>query len=152
MSNAARRVLELFLQPPRQGVTGATGVTTPFVTPKNPMVTPVTPVTPQKERSQVEGVTGVTVASRTTAKTPATEARIVQWLNENPAQSPVGRCAWCGQLEPGGASVVPFGIEPTHTWLHGECWRPWHQDRRAKAVAALRRIEDLIEVSQSGRR
>jgi hypothetical protein len=45
MSNAARRVLELFHQTPKQGVTGVTGVTGQFLTPENPMVTPVTPVT-----------------------------------------------------------------------------------------------------------
>ncbi len=81
MSNAAHRVLELFLHPSNGGVTGVTGVTTPFVTLKNPMVTPVTSVTPQKQHSQVEGVTGVTVAWRKAAETPATEAHIVRWLN-----------------------------------------------------------------------
>jgi hypothetical protein len=54
MSNAARRVLELFLQTPKQGVTGVTGVTGQFLTPESPMVTPVTPVTPEKQHSQFE--------------------------------------------------------------------------------------------------
>ncbi|MCX7310227.1 MAG: hypothetical protein NTV56_00505 [Alphaproteobacteria bacterium] len=60
MSNAARRVLDLFLQAPKQGVTGVTGVTGPVVTPGNPVVTPVTPVTYRKQHSPDEGVTGVT--------------------------------------------------------------------------------------------
>jgi hypothetical protein len=60
MSNAARRVLELFLQTPKQAVTGVTGVTGQFLTPESPMVTPVTPVTPQEQQSQFEGEAGVT--------------------------------------------------------------------------------------------
>jgi hypothetical protein len=35
MSNAARRVLELFLRPPKQGVAGVTHVSGHSVTPKN---------------------------------------------------------------------------------------------------------------------
>ena len=27
--------------------------------------------------------------------------------------------------------------DPGHTWLHHECSRAWHQERKAKAVAAL---------------
>jgi hypothetical protein len=57
MSNAARRVLELFLQPPKRGVTGVTGVTRPFVTGEKPMVTPVTPVTYLKQHTREKVVT-----------------------------------------------------------------------------------------------
>ena len=77
---------------------------------------------------------------------PAAEARtyeacIVAWLNRNPAPSPVGRCAWCAQHETDSAVVVPFGIEPgTHAWLHGQCWRPWQDARRAEAIKALSRL------------
>jgi hypothetical protein len=141
MSDATRRVLELFLQTPERGVTGVTDVTRPLVTPENPMVTAVTPVTYQKEPSPVEGVTDVTAAPRTSVEALASEARIIEWLNRNPAPSPSGRCAWCGQLESGSASILPFGAEPgTHAWLHGECWRPWHNARRAQAMAAIGRI------------
>jgi hypothetical protein len=136
MSNAARRVLELFLQPPKRGVTGVTGVTKPFVTPKNSMITPVTPVTCQKQDPPIDDVTAVSALEE-----PVSEARIVQWLNRNPAPSPAGRCAWCGHLEADGASVVPFGVEPgAHAWLHGECWRPWQNARRVEAMKALGRI------------
>ena len=141
MSNAARRVLELFLQTPKHGVTGVTGVTRPFVTPKKPMVTPVTPVTYEKQPSPGEGVTGVTAAPPLGIETIASEARIIEWLNRNPTPSPEGRCAWCGRHETDSAAVVPFGTEPgTHAWLHGECWRPWHDARRTEAVKALNRI------------
>jgi hypothetical protein len=58
MSNAAARVLELFLRTPKQGVTGVTQVTEGSVAPDTPMVTPVTPVTYQKQQSLKEGVTG----------------------------------------------------------------------------------------------
>lgn len=124
MSSAARRVLKLFLQTPKRGVAGVTGVTRPFVTSKNPMVTPITPVTYQKQVSPAEGVTGVHAAPLTRAETLAFEARIIEWLDGNPAQSPAGRCAWCGQLESDSASIVPFGTEPgIHAWVHGACWR-----------------------------
>jgi hypothetical protein len=67
------------------------------------------------------------------------EARVVEWLNQHPAPSAPGRCAWCGRPESPAAVVVPFGTEPgTHTWLHAECWPAWHQSRRADATAALR--------------
>jgi hypothetical protein len=57
MSNAAHRVLVLFQQPPKTGVTGVTGVTKNFVTPESSMVTPITPVTPHERRVQLEGGT-----------------------------------------------------------------------------------------------
>ena len=151
MSNAARRVLELFLQAPKRGVTGVTDVTRAFVTLKNPMITLVTPVTCQKQHSPIEGVTAVTATSRSGAETLETETRIIQWLNQNPAPSPEGRCAWCGQLESESAGIVPFGTEPgTHAWLHGECWRPWQDARRAEAVKAIGRIGGVSHVA--GRR
>src|SRR5262245_54197763 len=63
---------------------------------------------------------------------------VVDWLNQHPIPSPPGRCAWCGKPEWPGAVVLPFGTEPgTHTWLHAECWGPWHQERRAAAARAL---------------
>ncbi len=37
------------------------------------------------------------------------------------------------------AGCEQVGPEPgTHAWLHAECWPPWHQARRADAIAALR--------------
>jgi hypothetical protein len=66
------------------------------------------------------------------------ESLIIHWLDEHPAPFPPGRCAWCGSPESLGAMVVPFGTEPgTHTWLHPECWSPWHRARRAEASTAL---------------
>jgi hypothetical protein len=67
------------------------------------------------------------------------EACVVEWLNQHPAPSAPGRCAWCGRPESPGAVVVPFGTEPgTHAWLHAECWSAWYQRRREEAVLALR--------------
>jgi hypothetical protein len=66
------------------------------------------------------------------------ENQIVRWLDDHPVPSPAGRCAWCSQAERPHAVVLPFGTEPgTHTWLHAECWRPWHEARRAVAASAL---------------
>lgn len=67
-----------------------------------------------------------------------TDDRVIRWLNQHPAPSKPGCCAWCQQTESPSAVVLPFGTEPgTHTWLHAECWRAWHQWRRAEAACAL---------------
>jgi len=66
------------------------------------------------------------------------DARISAWLNERPAPSLEGLCAWCGEPESSSGIVLPFGIEPgTHTWLHGDCWPAWHHARRTDAIATL---------------
>lgn len=66
------------------------------------------------------------------------EDRIVRWLDQHPSPSQDGRCAWCCERESPSAVVLPFGTVPgTHTWLHAECWRPWSEDRRTKAIAGL---------------
>jgi hypothetical protein len=63
---------------------------------------------------------------------------VTEWLNQHPAPSAPGRCAWCREAESFGATVVPFGTEPgTHSWLHAECWCDWHNARCLKADAAL---------------
>jgi hypothetical protein len=67
------------------------------------------------------------------------EARGVKWMNQHPAPSAPGRCAWCGRPESPSAVVLPFGTEPgTHAWLHAECWAAWHQSRWREAAMALR--------------
>jgi hypothetical protein len=68
---------------------------------------------------------------------------VVEWLDQHPAPSPPGRCAWCGRPEARGAVVLPFGTEPP-TWLHTECWPAWHQERMAAALACqhLRKRHD----------
>lgn len=71
---------------------------------------------------------------------------VVEWLNQHPAPSEPGRCAWCGMPELPSAVVLPFGTEPgTHAWLHAECWPAWHEARRAAAVAALRVTDPTLE-------
>jgi hypothetical protein len=75
----------------------------------------------------------------TLAGDEARGACIVKWLNQHPAPSAPGRCAWCGRPESPSAVVLPFGTEPgTHAWLHAECWPAWHQSRRRGAAMALR--------------
>ena len=66
-------------------------------------------------------------------------SRIVEWLNQHPAPSPPGRCAWCGEPELSSAVVLPFGTEPgTHASAPlRACWADWHHARRAQATAAL---------------
>jgi hypothetical protein len=78
----------------------------------------------------------------------ASERFMIDWLNEHPAPSPPGLCAWCGRPESLGAMVVPFGTEPgTHTWLHPQCWSPWH---RARTVSALALTGGVSPVEQQG--
>jgi hypothetical protein len=77
--------------------------------------------------------------SRAEAEARAFEWCIIEWMERNPEPSPPDRCAWCGQLDLGGTSVVPFGAQ-SHgpTWLHSECWEAWFTDRRGRAEHALR--------------
>jgi hypothetical protein len=56
-ANAAARVLELFLERPKRGVTGVTHVTGRSVTPESQPVTTVTPVTPEAREFEANGVT-----------------------------------------------------------------------------------------------
>jgi hypothetical protein len=76
--------------------------------------------------------------SPSSAESWAFERCVVEWLDVNPNPSLPGQCTWCGKPETANAAVVPFGTEPTHTWLHSECWPAWHQARRANAMTALR--------------
>ena len=80
------------------------------------------------------------------AKDRTSESVVVEWLNQHPAPSAPGRCAWCGRPESPSAMVLPFGNEPgTHAWLHAECWPAWHEARRAGAVAALRATDAALD-------
>src|SRR5262245_4489500 len=76
--------------------------------------------------------------SRLEAEVQAFEQCIVEWLNANPSASPAGRCAWCGKAETPSATVLPFGADEHHAWLHTECWPAWRQSRLAEATKALR--------------
>jgi hypothetical protein len=68
----------------------------------------------------------------------AIEPQISEWLNQHPAPSRPGHCAWCGRSGSPSTVVLPFGTEPeTHTWLHSECWPDWHRARMAEAAKAL---------------
>ncbi len=71
---------------------------------------------------------------RPEAERRAFEWCVVEWLNRHPSPSEPDRCAWCGK--PGEVGViVPFGVEAT--WLHHQCWEPWHHQRRQEAKSAL---------------
>jgi hypothetical protein len=66
------------------------------------------------------------------------EPQIIEWLNQHPAPSRPGHCAWCGRPGSPTTVVLPFGTEPeTHTWLHSECWPDWHRAREVAAAKAL---------------
>ncbi|MGA8695816.1 MAG: hypothetical protein WB689_18620 [Xanthobacteraceae bacterium] len=78
---------------------------------------------------------------RTSAEARAFESCVIKWIERNPAPSPAGRCVRCERIETQDAVVLPYGAGPgTHAWLHAECWRPWHDARRAQAVEALKQM------------
>jgi hypothetical protein len=72
----------------------------------------------------------------------ASESRVVEWLNEHPSPSAPGCCAWCRKPETPTAVILPFGTEPTHTWLHPECWPAWSRARHDEAVRVLAALGD----------
>jgi hypothetical protein len=85
-----------------------------------------------------DGASCVFEVSSRELKDTVVEALIVRWLNDNPAPSLPGRCAWCGKVEMPDAMLLPYGAEPgTHTWLHSECWPSWQAARRATALSAV---------------
>ena len=76
--------------------------------------------------------------SRVQAEASSLESSIVEWINRHPEPSDPGHCAWCGQQDLSGATLVPFGADGRgHAWLHAECWANWHQDRRERAQQSL---------------
>jgi len=76
--------------------------------------------------------------AREEAEVTAFESCVVEWLNRHFHKSDPNRCAWCGNFDKEGHTIVPFGIDGTgHTWLHPECQQDWHQQRLTEAVAAL---------------
>jgi len=80
------------------------------------------------------------------------EAFVAVWLNGHPTPSEPGRCNWCGKPEISSGVVLPFGVEPgKHAWLHSECWVPWHQARRAEALAVLKATAFATEGNVKGR-
>jgi len=90
--------------------------------------------------------------SRASAEARAFEGCVTEWLNRNPAPSPAGRCAWCGQAESLSAGVVPYGTEPgTHIWLHPECWPAWQKIRRSQAKKVFTRM-GIKELSDAASR
>lgn len=98
--------------------------------------------TPEKWRAYFDERCGIAVSygrrPRAQAESLALACCVTEWLNQHPAPSVPGCCAWCGEAEGPGAVVLPFGTEPrTHTWLHAECWSPWYQTRTAEATKEL---------------
>ncbi len=76
---------------------------------------------------------------RDEAEAQAFSCCVGEWLHRNPVRSASGRCDYCGLSK---GMLLPYLTgysvrDPGHTWLHQECSRAWHQQRRANAVAAL---------------
>jgi hypothetical protein len=62
---------------------------------------------------------------------------VVEWLNRNPELSPSGQCLSCGGGDHAHDPLLPYGVEPTHAWLHSRCWPAWYEVRKAKAASTL---------------
>jgi hypothetical protein len=89
-----------------------------------------------KERAAIAACDGG--LSRPEADAVAFNCCIVEWLNRHPIRSCPDRCCWCNKPEREDSVLLPFGVESAgHAWLHSNCWRPWHEQRIADAVAAL---------------
>jgi hypothetical protein len=76
--------------------------------------------------------------ARSDAEAQAFSCCVVEWLNRNPVRSPSGRCLGCGDREHAQSPLLPYGVEPTHAWLHPRCWPAWYAVRKAQAVAELK--------------
>lgn len=98
MGDAAARVLELFLQPTKQGVTGVTHVTGHSVTPKSRAVTTVTPVTYVKPSVEHGG---------------SRDAR--SWRFNAPGQDAGAPRAWTEALARLDPTTPPSDV-PLHRW------------------------------------
>jgi len=65
-----------------------------------------------------------------------------EWLHRNPARSPSGRCDHCGQSK---GMLVPYLTgysvkDPGYTWLHQDCSKDWHDQRRQLAIMFLKSL------------
>ena len=76
--------------------------------------------------------------SEADARDVARDSCIAGWLALNPVASDASSCCYC--LGGGKEGVlVPFGWAPS-AWLHHRCWRPWYDERRQQAAAALAEV------------
>jgi hypothetical protein len=78
------------------------------------------------------------------ARKEAYRGLVVEYLNAtHPNTDPI-RCAHCGKPEISDATLLPFGWDERHAWLHRACADPWRARRCEVAVAELAalKIED----------
>lgn len=72
------------------------------------------------------------------ARAIAREFCIAGWLTLNPVASSSSSCCYCGGGGKEGV-LMPFG-SASSAWLHHRCWRPWYDERRKEAAAALAEV------------
>jgi len=88
------------------------------------------------ERADIAEIEGG--QTRAQAEASSVESCIIEWLNRHSEPSDASCCAWCKGQDQSGHCIVPFGADGRcHTWLHPECWQPWHERRRVMAIQAL---------------
>ena len=95
--------------------------------------------------------------TRQAAEASALSCCVTEWLRRNPVRSSPGLCAACGQdrgwLQPYVTDLDPFNVG--HTWLHQDCSKDWHDQRRQLAIMFLKSLnigcesKDAIGISRS---
>jgi hypothetical protein len=80
--------------------------------------------------------------SQTDAERLAFDDVVTHWLCLHPAKAsdPRQGCVHCGQREQPGDVLLPVLALGGHTWVHDECWAPWHLQRRREAADALNNL------------
>jgi hypothetical protein len=97
------------------------------------------PSSPERQAFEVEVVRVMQIRdlSRSDAERIAFENVLVEHLNATHPDTPSDRCAHCGLAETQDSVLLPIGAGSRHAWLHGDCWAPWRERRRAEAIDQL---------------
>jgi len=77
---------------------------------------------------------------RDQAEARAFSCCVGEWLHRNPVRSASGRCDHCGQSK---GMLLPYLTgysvkDPGYTWLHQDCSKDWHDQRRQLAIMFLK--------------
>jgi hypothetical protein len=89
---------------------------------------------------KTDAITTIRGLSRPDAEREAFQHVLMEFLNAtHPNTDPI-RCAYCGKPETSDATLLPFGWDERHSWLHRDCWEPWRVKRRVNAEDDLARL------------
>jgi hypothetical protein len=109
------------------------------------------PSSPERLAFEVEVVRVMQIRglSRSDAELVAFENLVTERLNATHPDTPSDRCDYCSLAETQDSVLLPIGAGSRHAWLHGHCWAPWRERRRAEAIDQLvaMGIEPMIKES-----